>query len=158
MAKVNGSGFNMKLNNFKNGRGNGSDDLRMILGEGCSVEGKLICRGPTRIDGNVTGELDADELLVIDQNSTIIADIHVNELIVRGKVKGNITAGKRVLLAATAEIEGNIETPRVSIKDGAQIKGQVEVTADAKGENKSANGEQQFVDASEESGDLEAFQ
>jgi cytoskeletal protein CcmA (bactofilin family) len=102
--------------------------IRTVLGAGCSVEGKLVCTGPTRLDGSVTGELVADEFLLIDKNSTVIADLNVQELVVRGRVRGNIRAKRKVTLEDSAVVEGDISTPSIMINDGAQVVGKVEVT------------------------------
>lgn len=102
--------------------------IRTVLGAGCSVEGKLACTGPTRLDGSVNGELSADDFLLIDKNSTIIADLNVIELVVRGRVRGNIRAKKKVTLEDSAIVEGDIATPSITISDGAQVVGKVEVT------------------------------
>ena len=102
--------------------------VRTVLGAGCSVEGTLVCSGPTRLDGNVTGSLVADEFLLIDRNSCVTADLSVQELVVRGRVKGDIKAKKRVTLEGSATVEGDIETPSLTITDGAQLIGKIDVT------------------------------
>jgi cytoskeletal protein CcmA (bactofilin family) len=86
-----------------------------------------VCAGPVRLDGNVSGTLVADDFLLIDRNSTVIADLNVQELIVRGTVRGNIRAMKRVALEETARIEGDIETTAIEVRDGAQIVGKIDV-------------------------------
>jgi cytoskeletal protein CcmA (bactofilin family) len=103
-------------------------EMRTILGAGCSLEGKLTCSGPTRIDGDFSGELKTDDVLVIEETATVTADLNVRELVVSGNVRGNINAVTRVSLAPTANIEGDIATPSLMIREGAQIKGKVEVT------------------------------
>jgi cytoskeletal protein CcmA (bactofilin family) len=126
MSRKNGTVFQFNTNG-----GSGADAKRMVrtvLGSGCSVEGKLICSGPSRLDGNVKGILVADELLVIDKNSSVIADLNVQELVVRGQVRGNIRASKRVTLEDSAKVEGDIETPSITITDGAEVIGKIEVT------------------------------
>jgi cytoskeletal protein CcmA (bactofilin family) len=102
-------------------------EMHTVLGTGCSVEGKLVCVGPARLDGDVNGEVVADDFLIIEKNATVTADLNVQELIVNGHVKGNITAVKRISLAPTAFVEGDIQTPSLTIKEGAQVKGKVDV-------------------------------
>ena len=116
--------FNQDTNSKKS---SGNVSVRTVLPTGCSVEGKLVCSGPTRLDGSVTGELVADDILVIDSNSTIVANLNVRELIVRGKIKGNVTALNRVSLSESGMIEGDIEAPSIAIADGAQVKGKVDI-------------------------------
>lgn len=129
---------------------------RTVLGPGCSVEGTLVCSGPTRLDGNVSGTLVADDFLLIDRNSTVIADLNVQELIVRGTVRGNIRATKRVALEETARIEGDIETSAIEVRDGAQIIGRIDVARRAplespgntRLENATEEAERKFAEAS----------
>ena len=101
--------------------------IRTVLGQGCVVEGKLVCTGPTQLDGRVTGELQADDLLIVDRNAAIVADLNVQELVVRGSVKGNITAARRVTLEETAQVEGDIAAPAIEMKIGAQMSGKIDV-------------------------------
>jgi len=103
------------------------EQMKTILGAGCIVEGKLVCSGPTRIDGSVSGEIVADDLMIIDKGATVIADLDVQEISVKGHVKGNIIAGKRISLASSAHIEGDIRTPSLTIEEGALVQGKVEV-------------------------------
>lgn len=133
MSQKQGSVFQFGTGKPEGGRGDAPREggarpaLRTVLGAGCSVEGKLVCTGPTRLDGTVTGELVADEFLLIDRHATVTADLNVSELVVRGRVKGNIVAKTRVTLEDSAQVEGDIETPAISINDGAQVVGKVDV-------------------------------
>lgn len=102
-------------------------DERTILGAGCSFEGKLKCRGSARIDGDFEGEILADEALIIGKDSTVTADLNVPELHASGAVKGNVVAMKRVVLAPTAQIHGDLRTPSLIIQEGARIKGLIDV-------------------------------
>ena len=101
--------------------------MRTVLGQGCIVEGKLVCSGPTQLDGKVTGELVADDFLIVDRNASILADLNVQEVVVRGVVKGNINATRRVTLEETAQVEGDIAAPAVEMKIGAQMSGKIDV-------------------------------
>jgi len=139
MSKKNGTmfGLNGNANSRANGNGNANGQrpgVRTVLGPGCRVEGKLVCAGPTRLDGCVEGEVVADEFLLIDRNSTVIADLNVGELVVRGKVKGDIRVTKRVALGENADVEGDIVTPSIAISDGAHFKGRVEVSCETPAE------------------------
>ena len=128
MSQKSGSMFQLGSNGRDAKEGEAKrPNLRTVLGAGCKVEGKLVCNGPTRLDGSVEGELVADGFLLIDRNAAVTADLEVPELVVRGKVKGNIKANVRVTLEESAKVEGDIETPAISINDGAEIIGKVQV-------------------------------
>lgn len=101
--------------------------IKTVLGPGCIVEGKLVCAGPTQLDGKVSGELVADDFLLIDRNASINADLDVQEVIVRGAVKGNIRASRRVTLEETAQVEGDVAAPAVEMRIGAQMSGKIDV-------------------------------
>lgn len=98
-----------------------------ILGAGCSLEGKLVCSGPARIGGAFSGEIHGDDVVIIEDGATVVADLRVDALVVIGRVRGNISAARRVSLAATADIEGDIETPSLTIEEGAQVRGKIHV-------------------------------
>ncbi|NWG71327.1 MAG: polymer-forming cytoskeletal protein [Parvularculaceae bacterium] len=102
-------------------------EARTVLATGCSFEGKLKCRGGARIDGDFEGEILADEILIIGKDSTIVADLNVPEINASGTVKGNVLAVKRVVLAPTAHIQGDLRTPSLTIQEGARIKGNIDV-------------------------------
>ncbi|MBI1392316.1 MAG: hypothetical protein GC152_06185 [Alphaproteobacteria bacterium] len=111
-------------------KSNGKKQIRTVLPTGCSVEGKLVCAGPSRLDGDVSGELVADDMLLIDRNATVVANLNVRELVVRGVVRGDVHAAERVALAETAVVEGDISAPTISIEDGAQVAGKIEIRRD----------------------------
>ena len=98
-----------------------------FLGAGCSVEGRLVCKGPARLSGSVKGEIKGDGLVAIDEGAVVTADVNVREASIGGRVIGNVNAVSRVTLGATALIDGDIKTPSLSIAEGAQIMGRIEV-------------------------------
>lgn len=144
MAKKNGGIFNSGADAAA-GKGDLSDEAvqaaaparsaayHSFLGAGSSVEGKLVCTGPTRIGGHVSGEIVGDNLVSIDKDAQVKADINVKEARIEGHVFGNINAAERVSLAASACIEGDIKTPSLTIEQGAEIKGQIDVGRNAAG-------------------------
>lgn len=108
------------------------------LGAGCSVEGRLVCKGPARLSGSVKGEIKGDGLVAIDEGAVVTADVNVREASIGGRVIGNVNAVSRVTLGATALIDGDIKTPSLSIAEGAQIMGRIEVKPGAGEDNQRA--------------------
>ena len=98
-----------------------------VLGAGSTIEGKVVCKGPTRIAGNVQGEVVADGLVAVDEGAVVAADLNVRAAAIGGRLTGNVNAAERVTLAPTALIEGDIRTPSLSIAEGAQIMGRIDV-------------------------------
>ncbi len=111
-----------------------TSQFETFLGAGCIVEGRLVCKGAARLSGSVKGEISGDGLVAIDDGAVVTADVNVREASISGRVIGNVSAAGRVTLGSTALIDGDIKTPSLSIAEGAQIMGRIEVKPGA-GEN-----------------------
>lgn len=93
------------------------------LGKGSRVEGKLFFEGSVKIDGQVQGEIEAQESVIIGDAAVVTAQVHAANIIVRGKVTGDIVGRKRVELRAPAKVLGNITTPSIVVHDGVFFEG-----------------------------------
>ena len=98
-------------------------DVQAHLGKGSRVEGKLTFEGSVRIDGQVDGEISAQDVVLIGETAELTAQIHANTVVVQGRLTGDITARKRVELRAPATMIGNISTPSLVINDGVVFEG-----------------------------------
>ena len=99
-----------------------------ILTPGCHFSGKLLCRGSSRIGGRVEGEIHSEGLLILEEEAIITAAVSADEVVIQGQVKGRLEARSRVELAPTASFEGDIMTPSLVIKEGAQFNGSALMT------------------------------
>ncbi len=75
------------------------DDMRgtsLFLGKGSRVSGKLACRGPGRIDGEVEGEISSQDTLIFGESAIINGQIEGASIVVQGRVTGDITARNRL--------------------------------------------------------------
>ena len=95
-----------------------------ILTSGCHFEGKLYCKGASRIGGRIQGKVISEGLLIIEEEACIEADIVVDEVIVLGKINGKLRANKRIELCESSHFQGEIITPTLVIKEGACFDGQ----------------------------------
>jgi cytoskeletal protein CcmA (bactofilin family) len=95
-----------------------------FLGKDTEFEGKLTFQGTIRIDGHVKGEISSSGTLIIGEEATIEADIHVAYTIISGEVHGNIHADQRVDIHAPGKVFGNISAPNVVIDEGVIFEGQ----------------------------------
>jgi cytoskeletal protein CcmA (bactofilin family) len=77
-----------------------------------------------RIDGTVGGSLDYPTYeLTIGATGRVTADVRARIVIVEGAVEGDIYANEAVVLLGTANVLGDIASPRVSIEEGATFNG-----------------------------------
>ncbi len=67
-----------------------------FLGKGSRVSGKLTFEGTVRIEGQVEGEITAQDALTIGEGAVVNAQITGTSVVVHGKVTGDITARKRL--------------------------------------------------------------
>ena len=56
------------------------------------------------------------------------ANITAREVVVMGKVNGNIDCSDRVDIRSEGSVTGDVSTVRISVEDGAVLKGGIEVT------------------------------
>ena len=100
--------------------------LPTVLGRGCSFDGLLSFRGAARVDGFLTGEILAEGRLVVGPEARLKARIVVDELILAGEIEGDVEARERVQLEPTARLDGSLRSPRLSMREGAWLRGRCE--------------------------------
>jgi cytoskeletal protein CcmA (bactofilin family) len=95
-----------------------------FLGKGSRVNGKLAFEGAVRIEGQVEGEIAAEDTLTIGEGAVLKAKINGTSVVVHGQVTGDIAARSLLELHATARVLGNISGPRLVVHEGAIFEGQ----------------------------------
>jgi len=95
-----------------------------FLGKGSRITGKLVFDGTARIEGQVDGEITAQETLTIGEGAVVKARITGGTVIVHGQVTGDITARTRLELRAPSRVVGNVSTPSLVIHEGSVLEGQ----------------------------------
>lgn len=99
------------------------EDVVAYLYKGSRVSGQLTLRGPAKIDGAVEGEILCHGSLTIGEGAEVKAKISAPVVIIYGKVEGDVAAKERVELGAVARLFGNIDAPRLTIREGAVFDG-----------------------------------
>jgi len=100
-------------------------DIKAFLGPGSQFEGKLIFDEIVRMDGTFRGEVTSKDVLIVGDTANIEGEINVGTFILSGRFKGNVKAAGRVELRSPAQVEGNIETPKLVIEEGVIFNGQL---------------------------------
>ncbi len=109
------------------------DSLQASLGKGSRVEGKLRFEGSVRIDGQVDGEIEAQDSVIVGETAVITAQIKAGTIIVKGNINGDVIATKRVELQAPGKLVGNITTPSLVIHEGVVFEGHCSMGSTAEG-------------------------
>jgi cytoskeletal protein CcmA (bactofilin family) len=109
----------------------GDGDVQAYLGKGSRVSGKLNFEGTVRVDGQVEGEIAAQDTLIVGERAVVTAQISGTTIIIRGKVTGDINARKRVEIRAPGRLFGNIVTPSLVIHEGVIFEGHCSMASGA---------------------------
>ena len=116
----------------------GSDSSRTNLCADVEVKGNITFRDYLRLDGKFEGELRSQGTLVIGENGIVKAEIQVGNLIVEGKIYGNVVASEKIDLRATAQLLGDIKASRLIINEGVVFVGKCDVKLSASAEQSTA--------------------
>src|SRR3569833_4478529 len=82
----------------------GGTQVTTLLGRGSEFEGKLSFVGTVRVDGNLSGEIFTEDVLIIGEGAEVRAEINVGAVIIEGVVQGNIHAKRSVEILSLIHI------------------------------------------------------
>jgi cytoskeletal protein CcmA (bactofilin family) len=98
------------------------------IGKSVVVRGELSGSEDLYVDGEVEGSISLrGQSLTIGPNGRVRANLEARNVIVHGRVDGNVNASDRVDLRKSASLTGDISTARVAIEDGAYFKGTIDI-------------------------------
>lgn len=98
------------------------------LGSSLYIKGSITGTEDLQIDGKVEGPVSLKgHGLTIGASAQLNSEIEAREVVVYGKVVGNLHARDRVDVKTDGSVVGDISTARISIEDGAQFKGRIEI-------------------------------
>jgi cytoskeletal protein CcmA (bactofilin family) len=98
------------------------------IGKSVLVKGELSGSEDLYLDGEVEGSIDLKgHSLTIGPNGRVRANVNARDVVVHGKVEGNLRAVDRVELKKSAILMGDIFTQRIVIEDGAFFKGGIDI-------------------------------
>ena len=102
-------------------------DRASILGPTLYFKGDLSAEEDLLIQGRVEGSITHTQRLTVGAQGTVKANIRAALIIVEGTVDGDLQADKSVFVKETAKVCGNIYAPTVSILEGANFTGSIDM-------------------------------
>ena len=103
------------------------------IGRSVFIKGELSGSEDIYVDGQVEGNIHlSGNNLTIGPNGRVRANISAKNVVVGGTLDGNIVAGERTEFRKTAVANGDVQTKRIAIEDGAFFKGKLEIVAERK--------------------------
>jgi cytoskeletal protein CcmA (bactofilin family) len=98
------------------------------IGKSLVIKGEVTGSESLYIDGRVEGSINlAGNRVTIGRNGVVAANISAREIVVLGKVRGNLTASDRVDIRSDGSLTGDVVAARISIEDGAYFKGGIDI-------------------------------
>jgi cytoskeletal protein CcmA (bactofilin family) len=94
------------------------------IGKSLKIKGEVIGSESLYIDGNVEGDITLPGCRVtVGRDAQVSANISAREVVVLGRIRGNINASDRVDIRSGASLTGDVTAYRINIGDGASFKG-----------------------------------
>ncbi len=100
------------------------------IGRSLVIKGEVSGSESLYVDGRIEGTINIPEhRITIGRNGIVTADINAREVVIMGKVNGNVICNDRLDIRSEGAVTGDVITPRISVEDGAHLRGSVQVQA-----------------------------
>ena len=100
-----------------------------LIGKSARVHGNVEYQGGLHLDGHISGDVRSDDSpaasLTVSQSGSVEGTVQVPNVVLDGSVRGDIHARERVVLGATARVEGDVYYGVIEMTVGAQIMGKL---------------------------------
>lgn len=107
------------------------------IGRSLVIKGEISGGESLYIDGRIDGTINIPEHRVtVGRNGAVTADVNAREVVIMGKVHGNVICSDRLDIRSEGSVTGDVVTQRISVEDGAILKGSVQVQASEQKTNK----------------------
>jgi cytoskeletal protein CcmA (bactofilin family) len=108
------------------------------IGRSLVIKGDISGAESLFVDGRIEGTVNIPENRVtVGRNGVVTADVNAREVVIMGKVQGNIICSDRLDIRSEGSVTGDVVVQRISVEDGAILKGSVQVQAASEQKNKS---------------------
>jgi cytoskeletal protein CcmA (bactofilin family) len=105
---------------------------KAVIGPSIHIDGDLRGEEDLLIEGEVNGTVQLrSNSLTVGAQGKVRADVYAHSVYVEGLVEGDLYGTERVHIRKSAQVKGNVISPRVSLEDGAKFKGSIEMDPQA---------------------------
>jgi len=112
------------------------------IGKSLVIKGEVTGSESLYIDGRVEGSINlSGNRVTVGRNGIVNANISAREIVVLGKVRGNLQASDRVDIRTEGSLTGDVVAQRISIEDGAFFKGGIDIRKPGQSADRKPNGD-----------------
>ena len=98
------------------------------IGKSLVIKGEVTGSESLYIDGRVEGSINLrGNRVTVGRNGVVAANIAAREIVIIGKVRGNMNASDKVDIRGEGSLTGDVVAQRISIEDGAFFKGGIDI-------------------------------
>jgi len=118
------------------------------IGRTLVIKGEVSGNESLYIDGKIEGTLTfKDHRVTVGRNGVVQANIAAREVVIMGKVTGNVECSDRVDIRSEGTLNGDVVSQRISVEDGAMLRGSVQLTPSEHKHEKSSDTPKSFAAA-----------
>ncbi len=109
-----------------------------MVGASIHMDGRLSGEEDLLIEGKVTGTVDLKKNTVtVGSKGHVVADLYGKNIVLEGKVEGNIYAAESIVVRRSAHITGRLVAPAVSLEQGGYFSGTIDMDSETEDLKKS---------------------
>ena len=108
------------------------EQQQSMVGADATWEGKIRTEGSARIEGQLSGEVEAGETVYIEKGARVRANIHARRVIIGGDMEGEIECREQMVVQRTGRLGGQASTRTLIIEEGAIVHSQIKMLRDEK--------------------------
>ena len=100
------------------------ENLETFIGKNTHLRGNITTKGTLRLDGRVTGNVEAD-WLIIGEKALLKGDVSVGGVVIGGTLEGNVAAKESVEVKSKGRLAGDLTTSKLLVIEGGTIDGRI---------------------------------
>src|SRR6476469_1038119 len=102
------------------------------IGRSVVIKGEVSGSESLYVDGRIEGTVTfKDHRVTVGRNGVVQANISAREVVIMGKVTGNVECSDRVDIRSEGTLNGDVVSARISVEDGAMLRGSVQLNPGA---------------------------
>ena len=99
------------------------DKIENVIGRSCTVHGDFAADGAFRVDGTIEGSVESKASVVVGESGAVKGNIRAVDVLVAGKIHGNVACTGHLDIMSTGIIEGDIDAKSLRVETGGVFAG-----------------------------------